>query len=69
MLTFLYFVIKVTASSDVFGPNGTNYQNDSATKDLSRRGLEAKKLPTYLPFVTRPSFPTQFYLRTEDGRQ
>lgn len=32
--------IKVTAGPDVFGPNGTNYQNGSATYDLSRIGID-----------------------------
>jgi len=34
--------IKMSAAPDVYGPNGADYKNDSATYDLSRIGIDVK---------------------------
>lgn len=61
--------IKVSAGPDVFGPNGTEYQNDSATYDLSRIGIDLYNKGSGAKCATGDWVTLSYQAYLKDGRQ
>lgn len=60
--------IKVSAGPDVFGPNGENYQNDSATYDLSRIGVDVYSQGSGSKCATGDWITLAYQAYLKDGR-